>query len=211
MTEPEKLKLSNVLWGVVIPVLVGVLIIALPVLIGPGLSHVLGAASVVPIIFTFGLANMVVLSVPLVVGLLWNRFAGGAAGFLMGSIYYVASAGLYTAYYASKYNFFSDVSMLGYIVNAMLIGYIAGSLNNHSFKFKRMLGSSLTAAVITGLIQFYLNTQIALPVARSMAPVDLNTFLLSVGGMIPMLIIGFVIPIIAKVMTWYGIYPGGHS
>ena len=58
---------------------------------------------------------MIVLGIPLVLGLLWNKWAGGAAGFIMGGMYYVASAGLYTGYYAASsahYNFFGDMSML---------------------------------------------------------------------------------------------------
>ncbi len=45
---------------------------------------------------------MIVLGIPLVLGLLWNKWAGGAAGFIMGGIYYVANAGLYTGYYTSS-------------------------------------------------------------------------------------------------------------
>ena len=44
---------------------------------------------------------MIVLGIPLVLGLLWNKWAGGAAGFITGGAYYLASAGLYTGYYAS--------------------------------------------------------------------------------------------------------------
>ena len=42
---------------------------------------------------------MIVLGIPLVLGLLWNKWAGGAAGFITGGLYYVASAGLYTGYF----------------------------------------------------------------------------------------------------------------
>ena len=39
----------------------------------------------------------------------------------------------------TTYNFFGDVSMLFYLVNAVIIGYMAGALNNGSTNFKRML------------------------------------------------------------------------
>ena len=44
---------------------------------------------------------MIVLGIPLVLGLLWNKWAGGAAGFIMGGMYYVASAGQYNGIYAA--------------------------------------------------------------------------------------------------------------
>jgi hypothetical protein len=170
--------------------------------------------SPVPIILTYGLASMLVLGVPLLLGLIWNKWAGGCAGFLMGSIYYVANAAMYSLdynYYGQpQWNFFRDVSMIGYIVNAILIGYIAGALNHKSYKFKRMLGASLTASIATGVIQFILNYQLALEPSRSMAIADpVYSFFLNVGGMIPMLIIGFVIPVIAKFFMLFGVYPGG--
>ena len=65
-----------------------------------GSYHILGAGNVIGVILTTGFAQMIVLGIPLVLGLLWNKWAGGAAGFIMGGMYYVASAGLYTGYYA---------------------------------------------------------------------------------------------------------------
>jgi hypothetical protein len=162
---------------------------------------------------------MIVLGVPLVLGLLWNKWAGGAAGFIMGSIYYVASAGLFTGYYTSAggYNFFGDISMLAYIVMGILIGYMAGALNNGSTNFKRMLGAGFTAAIITALIQTYLNYTVALKPARDMAvglwqntslgPAGVYGFVLS---FVPSIALGIIVPIIAKVMTWYGLQPTRH-
>ena len=116
---------------------------------------------------------MIVLGIPLVLGLLWNKWAGGAAGFVMGGIYYVASAGHYNGLYATQgvttYNFFGDISMLFYLVNAVIIGYMAGALNNGSTNFKRMLGAGLTAAIITAVIQAYMNYTVSLEPRRQMA------------------------------------------
>ena len=129
------------------------LIFVLAVYINPGGAyHVLGADNRRSQSFLLtGFAQMIVLGIPLVLGLLWNKWAGGAAGFIMGGIYYVATAGQYNGLYAtfqvSTYNFFGDVSMLFYLVNAVIIGYIAGSLTNGSTNFKRMLVAGLTAAL----------------------------------------------------------------
>jgi len=177
----------------------------------------LGATNVIAVILTSGFAQMIVLGIPLVLGLLWNKWAGGAAGFITGGLYYVASAGLYTGYYngAGNYNFFGDMSMLGYLVMAVIIGYMAGALTNGSTNFKRMLGAGLTAAVITAVIQAYLNYTVSLHPAQVMNHnMWASTQYLGVTGLygfvlqfIPSIALGVIVPIIAKVMTWYGLQP----
>src|SRR5208283_4360853 len=129
----------------IIPLVLVLLIYLLAVYVNvSGPHHVFGTSgtlATIGVIFTEGFAQMIVLGIPLVLGLLWNKWAGGAAGFIMGGMYYVASAGLYTGYYATSsghYNFFGDLSMLGYLVNAVIIGYMAGALNNKSTNFMRM-------------------------------------------------------------------------
>ena len=47
---------------------------------------------------------MIILGIPLVLGLLWNKWAGGAAGFVMGGIYYVANAGQYNGLLQHTHN-----------------------------------------------------------------------------------------------------------
>ncbi len=221
MTETEKFKLKDIFNGIVIPIILVLLIYALAIYVNPtGSMHVLGTSNVIAVILTQGFAQMIVLGVPLVLGLLWNKWAGGAAGFIMGGMYYVASAGLYTGYYASAggYNFFGDLSMLGYLVNAVIIGYMAGALNNGSFTFKRMLGASLTAAITTAIIQAWLAYNIALAPSRSMAQGSWASTNLGVAGLygfvlafVPNIALGVIVPIIGKVMTWYGIYPMRHQ
>jgi hypothetical protein len=220
LTEPEKFKIADILYGIVIPIIDAIIIIALPVVIGPGVSHALGAGSPIPFIITYGFAQMLTLAVPLVLGLLWNKWAGGAAGFLVGGLYYVAYAGLFSIDYTiapqasgMPWNFFRDTSVLGYIINGILIGYMAGALNNKSTNFKRMLGAGLTASIITAVIQYLLNYYIALDPARNM-----TTGLLAVDpaqamliAFLPNVLVGIIVPLIAKVMTWYGIVPGGHA
>lgn len=219
MGEPEKFKIADILYGIIIPIILVILIYVLAVYVNvTGQYHVLGeegTGSIIAVILTQGFAQMIVLGVPLVLGLLWNKWAGGAAGFIMGGIYYVASAGQYNGMYATygmtNYNFFGDISMLFYLVNAVIIGYMAGALNKGSTNFKRMLGAGLTAALITAVIQAIMNYHISLEPARQMAQqlwTDIPYAI--VINFVPSIALGIIVPIIAKVMTWYGIQPLRH-
>ncbi|MGD0203211.1 MAG: hypothetical protein ABSC20_04815 [Candidatus Bathyarchaeia archaeon] len=220
--ETEKFKLIDVFYGVIIPLILVLLIFFLAIYVNvSGTHHIIGATNVIAIILTSGFAQMIVLGIPLVLGLLWNKWAGGAAGFITGGLYYVASAGLYTGYYETSsghYNFFGDMSMLGYLVMAVIIGYMAGALCNKSTNFKRMLGAGMTAAVITALIQAYLNYTVSLKPAMTMNHnMWASTSYLGIAGVygfvlqfIPNIALGIIVPIIAKVMTWYGLQPMRH-
>jgi hypothetical protein len=218
--EPEKFKLSDILNGIVIPLILVLLIAVLAIYVNvSGTYHVLGQGAIA-VILTQGFSQMIVLGIPLVLGLLWNKWAGGAAGFIMGGMYYVAGAGLYTGYYAGAgggWNFFGDLSMLFYMVNAIIIGYMAGALNNRSTNFKRMLGAGLTSAIITAVIQVFMNYNFSLQPARSMAQGLWADTSLGVAGLygfvlafVPSIALGVIVPIIGKVMTWYGIQPQRH-
>ncbi len=215
--------------GIIIPLILVLLIFVLAVYVNvSGTIHIFGDSNVIAVILTSGFAQMIVLGIPLVLGLLWNKWAGGAAGFIMGGIYYVANAGQFTSVYAVyssgavKYNFFGDLSMLFYLVNAVIIGYMAGALNNGSSNFKRMLGAGMTAAIITALIQLFMNYNYSLSPARSMAHglwLDTTTGAVTAGSIaygftlafIPSIALGVIVPILAKVMTWYGIQPMKHK
>ena len=173
MAEPGKLTLSGVLWGLVIPLIIGIVIVAFPAILRPALDSWFPPATMdspaspyafLTVIFTHGFATMVVFGVPLFLGLNWSKWAGGAAGFVTGTLYYIAFAGYNieysrTAYGAAPpYNLYADPSFIGnYIVGAILIGYIAGALNNKSFHFKRKLGAALTAALTVGIFSFILS------------------------------------------------------
>ncbi len=223
--EPEKFKLADIFYAIIIPLVLILLVLLLAIYVNPsGPKHVLGVngtGGTLAVIFTQGFAQMIVLGIPLVLGLLWNKWAGGAAGFITGGMYYLASAGLYTSYYATSspsYNFFGDISLLVWIVNAVVIGYMAGALCNKSTSFMRMLGAGLTSAVIVATIQAYLNVTIALKPSRDMG-IGLwhNTSLFGVAGIygfvlafVPSIALGVIVPIIAKVMTWYGLQPIRH-
>ncbi len=204
--------------GIAIPLILVLLIYVFAVYLNVGGQyHVLGADSIIAVILVSGFAQMIILGVPLVLGLLWNKWAGGAAGFIMGGLYYVASAGQYNGIYASfgmsNYNFFGDVSMLFYMVNAIVIGYMAGALSNGSTNFKRMLGAGLTASVLVAIIQAYLNITVALEPGRNMAIASWNTdpFLAVITNFLPGILLGIIVPILAKVMTWYGLQPQKHA
>ena len=216
MGESEKFKLANLIDGILIPIILVILIFVFAVYINvTGLYHVLGEDNVLAVILTSGFAQMIVLGIPLILGLLWNKWAGGAAGFIMGGMYYVASAGEYNGLYSSMgvttYNFFGDVSMLFYLVNAVIIGYMAGSLSGGSSNFKRMLGAGLTAALVTAVIQAFMNYNVSLEPARVMAQatwLDIPYAILI--NFVPSIALGIIVPILAKVMTWYGIQPQKH-
>lgn len=219
--ETSRFRLADIFNGLVIPIILVVLIYVLAVYVNPsGTYHVLGEADIggtVAVILTQGFAQMIVLGVPLVLGLLWNKWAGGAAGFIMGGMYYVAAAGQYNGLYSSmgvtQYNFFGDISMLFYLVNAVIIGYMAGALTNGSTNFKRMLGAGLTAALFTAIVQAFMNYNVSLEPARGMAQglwtLDIGQALLI--NFVPSIALGVIVPILAKVMTWYGLQPMRHQ
>ena len=215
--EPEKFKLANLIDGLLIPIVLVILIFVLAVYINPtGSEHIIGDANVIAVILTQGFSQMIILGVPLVLGLLWNKWAGGAAGFIMGGMYYLATAGEYNGVYASygvtTYNFFGDISFLFWLVNGVIIGYMAGSLNGGSTSFKRMLGAGLTASITTAVIQAFMNYNLALEPARQMAQDSWATdpVLAIVVNFVPSIALGIIVPILGKVMTWYGIMPQKH-
>ena len=222
-TEPFKLK--DILYGLVIPILVAILILLFPTVIREALDSAFPPPDMMTgdpgspyafltVIFTHGFAQMIMFGVPLILGLLWNKWAGGAAGFIMGTLYYVAMAGYNIMdsliVFGTEYtpNLYSDPSFIGnYIVGGILIGYIAGALNNKSYNFKRMLGAGLTAGITVGMLQFVLNMTVAYAAYMSQADPFYAFYLV----MLPMAILGILAPIIAKVFTWYGLMPGGYS
>ena len=229
MGETEKFKLSDILYGLVVPVLIAILIIAFPAILRPALDSWFppgdpltgeGASSYafLTVIFTHGFASMVIFGIPLLFGLIWNKWAGGGVGFITGSLYYVAFAGWNIMWTINNYattmgventpNLYADPSFIGnYIVGSILIGYIAGALNNKSVNFKRMLGASLTATITVGVIQFILNMTVA--TGAWMAQGNPGFALFTV--MLPAILLGIIVPIIAKVMTWYGLQPMRHQ
>jgi hypothetical protein len=209
LTEPGKVKLSTILWGIIIPLIIGTVIVIFPAVIRPLLDSAFPPPTMdsagsdyafLTVIFTHGLALMAVLGVPLFLGLTWNKYAGGAAGFIMGTLYYVAFAGYNIQYslinYGLNTNPYADPSFIGnYIVGGILMGYMAGSLNEKSMRIKRMLGSALTASIAVGIFQFILNYTVA--DAAWMTQADPVTALWQT--LLPLVILGIIIPFIARI------------
>ncbi|MBS7659480.1 MAG: hypothetical protein QW764_04795 [Desulfurococcaceae archaeon] len=190
----EGLKASDILYAVIVPCIVALIIIAFPHYLAPALDPTLRA------IVVYGLGEAIlIIAVPMLFGLLWNQWAGGASGFLLGSIYalYVndtfAASQLFT-----PDGMVGDISNLGYVVCAMLTGYIAGALNKGSLSFKRMLIAGLTGGIIGGI--FLLFTQVISPFGM-VTDIGYSLFI----TILPRIIYGIVIPAIAKVFSWYGL------
>jgi hypothetical protein len=210
LTEPEKFKLADILYGFVVPLIIGIVIVLFPAVIRPALDGWFPPATMenpngspyafLTVIFTHGFALMIVLGVPLILGLLWNKWAGGAAGFVTGTLYYIAFAGYNIQYsiinYGSSPNLYADPSFIGgYIVSGVLIGYITGALNNKSMSFKRMLGAGLTAALTVGIFTFILNYTVSFAAWMTQGDPGFALF----TTMLPLIILGIIVPIIAKI------------
>lgn len=130
-------KINDVLFGVVIPSLVALLIVGVAMISTPsliGLKYPL-------------LEAIVIVGVPMLIGLIWNQWAGGASGFLLGSLY-----ALYYSdqLYASQGS--ADISLLGNLVSAMLIGYIAGALSKRSRSYRKMAVAGVIAGIMGALL-----------------------------------------------------------
>jgi hypothetical protein len=219
--EAEKFKLKDLGYGLVVPIIVGLIIVAFPALLRPALDAAFPPPNMmtgdpgsdlafITVVLTHGFAQMVVFAIPLLLGIIWNKWAGGAAGFIMGTLYYLAMAGynIMTSLIAfgPEYtpNLYADPSFIGnYIVGGILIGYIAGSLANGSFNFKRILGAGLTASIAVGLLQFFFNYTVSYGAWMTQTAWEDALF----KTMLPMIILGVLGPVIAKVMTWYGLMP----
>ncbi len=125
----KKWTKNDIIFGIILPVIavfVIVLISKLQSLIGGEPGIVLGLTMEI-------LELVVIVGVPLALGLLWNQWAGGASGFLMGTFY--------ALYWANSFHGISGSGtvLLAYILSPMLIGYMAGALNKRSDNFKRII------------------------------------------------------------------------
>jgi hypothetical protein len=201
-------KLNDILWGIIIPVIAGFLIIIFPtelanILMDVDPSYTLNA------ILVDGLGEaLLTVGIPLFAGLIWNKWAGGGAGFITGSIYalYVNDTFAGMGAFSATSGMVGDISNLGYVVCAMLTGYIAGSLNRDSFSFRRMIVAALIAGVIGGL--FLLWTQIISPFGmvtmESLTTGDITNNSLFLN-LLPRIIYGIIVPLFATLFGWFGI------
>jgi uncharacterized membrane protein YeaQ/YmgE (transglycosylase-associated protein family) len=155
---------SDISLSLILPCIIGVLILAYPTVIADFLRTIhmslppwLWGAEEIPLqyilqyIFVIGLAqSLLVSAIPIFLGLVWNRWAGGASGFLLSLLFTVSMATYYPTYYG---NFIPNVTWLSFIVSGMLAGYIAGALMERSrmrgnTSLKTMLIWSIVAAIV---------------------------------------------------------------
>ena len=198
-------NLNDIIWGIIIPLIVAFLIIIFPLELAPILLEIDPSYTLNAIVVD-GLGEAILtVGIPLFAGLIWNKFAGGAAGFLLGSIYALFSNdsivwGISQGWYMPTGMFAADIANLGYVVSAMLIGYMAGALNRGSYSFRRMLVASLIAAVIVGFFQLW---TASLSITMMVQDYVYSGFLI----MLPKLIYAVIIPIFVTVFGWFGISP----
>ena len=166
---------SDISLGLVLPCIIGVLIIAFPTVIADFLATIhiyfpswLWGGPEVPLqyIFTVGITQgLLTCAIPIFLGLAWNRWAGGASGFLLSVLFTVSSAvqwggeirayNVYEGQIVSEtwLDFYPSADWIGLIVSGMLAGYIAGSLMMRlrmrgSTGLKSMLIASIVPAIV---------------------------------------------------------------
>ena len=187
---------SDIIYGIIVPLIVILAIVGLSrvsSILGFGFS---GSSGIVIGIIMELEELTVIVAVPLLLGLIWNRWAGGASGFLMGSLYALYWADQFGRLSASGFHASAGMVLLGYVISAMLIGYMAGALNKRSEDLRRMIISGVVATTIGGLLLFGV-----FQLSPANVVTGLDGFLLTV---LPRIACGAIIPVIAKVFFWYG-------
>jgi len=190
-----------------VPLIVALVIVAFP-LLTPFLASV-NPALIGILVYGFE-EQILIVAVPLFLGLLWNQWAGGASGFILGSIYALDYSHQYLlgkvfaivrgdSFSGGFFGGGGDSILLGYLVSAMLIGYLAGSLNKGSDNFFRMIISGLVAAA-TGALLLFLSYHLS-PLNVVTGPFGL--FL----TVVPRLLFAILIPVFAKLFMWFNIVP----
>jgi hypothetical protein len=200
-------NINDIIYGIILPCIVAFLVIIFPFEISKILADFDPTLSLNAILVD-GLAQAILVTgIPLFAGLIWNQFAGGGAGFLLGSIYalYVNDTYAATAFFYPDTAFNNmmmlagSISILGYVVSAMLIGYIAGALNRRSYSFRRMVVAALIAALIAGLFELWTGVLDGTMVTD----VLYSSFYIS----LPKIIYAIIIPIFVTLFGWFGISP----
>jgi hypothetical protein len=181
---------NDIIYGAIIPfaaVLLIVFLSQLDQIIGGGFNAVTGIIMELEEL-------LVIVAIPLLLGLVWNKWAGGVTGFIMGSLYALYWADSYRSPFSGAM-FGANTILLGYVLSAMLIGYIAGALNKRSDNFKRMILVGTFTTTLGGILLFGI---------FQLSPVNvvtgINGFLLTV---ITRTACGAIIPIVAKLFMWY--------
>jgi uncharacterized membrane protein YeaQ/YmgE (transglycosylase-associated protein family) len=148
---------SELSLGLVLPIIFGILILFFPTwgydLLQPINIHFpafLWGGPEIPLehILTQGVAQgLLACAIPVFLGLAWNRWAGGAGGFLLGVFWVMASFAQFGSY------FHPTLDWLGQVVAGMLAGYIAGALMTRAkMRGKDTLKQALIAAVVAAVV-----------------------------------------------------------
>jgi ACR3 family arsenite efflux pump ArsB len=186
---------NDIIYGIILP-----LVVILVIVVFSQLGSILGYESSGIIIgITSEIEELLILvAIPLIFGLVWNRWAGGASGFLMGTLYALAFASKLpsSGFMRDAYMGLGPV-MLGYVLSAMLIGYMAGALNKRSENFKRMALVGFVASTIGGVLLFGIYQ-----LSPSNVVTGVTGFLLTV---LARSATGVIIAVLAKVFLWYGL------
>lgn len=182
----KKWTKNDIIFGIILPlaaVFVIVFISKLQSIVGGEVGIVFGLTMEI-------LELVVIVGVPLALGLLWNQWAGGAAGFLMGTFY--------ALYWANSFHGISGSGtvLMAYILSPMLIGYMAGALNKRSDNFRRLLISGVVSASIGGVVLFTI-----FQMSTANVVTGIVGFALTVLARI---IAAFLTVVVVKVFFWYG-------
>ena len=194
---------SDIIYGIIVPLavvlaIVGLSLVSSSLMRSGGMSG--SSGFIIGIISTIE-ELVITVAVPLLLGLVWNRWAGGVSGFLMGSvwsIWYAVKYGLYTGSFRGGGGINLGPTLLGWVLSAMLIGYMAGALNKHSENLRRMLIVGMGTTAVGG---FFLLGMFQLS-PSNVVPFDFFGFALNVATRVAA---GAIVPVIAKVFMWYGV------
>ena len=194
---------SDIIYGIIVPLIVVLAIVGLSLVSSSLMSSggMSGSSGIVIGIISEIEELVITVAVPLLLGLVWNRWAGGVSGFLMGSvwsIWYAVKYGLYTGAFRGGGGINLGPTLLGWVLSAMLIGYMAGALNKHSENFRRMLIVGIGTTAVGG---FFLLGMFQLS-PSNVVPFDFSGFAINVATRIAA---GAIVAIIAKVFMWYGV------
>lgn len=181
----KKWTKNDLVYGIILP------IIAIFVIVLISKLQLISGGSGIVIGITMEITEVTIIAaVPLALGLLWNQWAGGCSGFLMGTFY--------ALYWANSYNGMSGSGtvLLAYILSPMLIGYMAGALNKRSDDFKRLLIVSVVSCTIGGLVMFGI-----FQMSTANVVTGIDGFALTVLARV---IAAVLTAVVAKVFFWYG-------
>jgi hypothetical protein len=207
MVEWNEWTKNDILFGFLVPIGAVLLILFFILVLSPFLADVDPSLALQKSLVD-GLGETLMISgIPLFAGLLWNQWAGGGAGFLLGCIYALwindtfVAAGAYAGTVMAG-GIAGDQLILGYMLSAMLTGYMAGALNRGSYSFRRMVIVGMIAAWVGGI--FLLWTQLmGFQGSPMVTDIPWNLFVIGV----PRTLFGVLMPLFATVFGWFGITP----